>query len=182
MHNHLTTHVCRRIEGSRPKQDIDLNSCSPTRRGRAPGLGWRAQVRVVDGSGPTERSVDSAVSQLLRLTWANPIKRGREIERYFQSSIIGHGAFQYHQNQKPVNQELKANCDGKCGIEITTIPDYLYDTIFDMKECALDRHIEVRWTRIDNLIQQKLKRYAVTVEPHHHYHLHSWIVQISKNL
>jgi hypothetical protein len=65
MHNHL---MCCRIEGSRPKQDIDLNPGSPTRRGRAPGLGWRAQVRVVDGSEPTERSVESAVSQSLRLT------------------------------------------------------------------------------------------------------------------
>ncbi len=59
------------------------------------GLGWRTRVRVVDGSGsgPTERSIASAVSQPLRLIRANPIKRGREMKRYFQSSIIGRGAF-----------------------------------------------------------------------------------------
>ena len=90
---YATRSVCRRLGKPRPEQDIDLNPGSLSRRGRAPGLGQRTQVRVVDGSGPTESSVESSVSQPLRLSRADPTKRGREIKRYFQSPIIGHGVF-----------------------------------------------------------------------------------------
>ena len=42
----------------------------------------------------------------------------------------------YHQHQMYANQELPTNCDGDCGMEIITIPDYLSDTIFDENEFA----------------------------------------------
>ena len=47
--------VCRRLGEPRPEQDIDLIPDDPSRRDRTPGLGWRTPVRVVDGSGPTEK-------------------------------------------------------------------------------------------------------------------------------
>jgi hypothetical protein len=41
--------------GAKARARHRLESGSPSRRGRAPGLGRRTQVRVVDGSGPTEK-------------------------------------------------------------------------------------------------------------------------------
>ena len=85
--------MCRRLGEPRPEQDIDLIPGDPSRRGRAPGLGWRTQVRVVDGSGPTESSVRDLCISTGAVYPSGPIKRGRGNKRYFQSSIIGHGVF-----------------------------------------------------------------------------------------
>jgi hypothetical protein len=55
-------HSCHRHGDSKPEQDINLNSCSLSRRGRLPGLGWRnqvGQVLVVDGSGRLKVQVES---------------------------------------------------------------------------------------------------------------------------
>ena len=41
--------------GAKARARHRLESGSPSRRGRVPGLGRRTQVQVVDGSGPTEK-------------------------------------------------------------------------------------------------------------------------------
>ena len=45
--------VCRRLVEPRPEQDIDL--IQELRATVIPGLGWRTQSYVVDGSEPTEK-------------------------------------------------------------------------------------------------------------------------------
>ncbi len=45
--------MCRRLGKPRPEQDIDL--IQELRATVIPGLGWRNQSYVVDGSEPTEK-------------------------------------------------------------------------------------------------------------------------------
>ena len=85
--------VCRRLGEPRPEQDIDLNPAvrvaGDVPRDSDGGLrfGWLTAL------GRRKSTVEICVSQPLRLSRADRIKRGREIKRYFRSSIIGHGDF-----------------------------------------------------------------------------------------